>query len=95
VVQPANDKVDDRRVRPVGELRGIAADGDADDGEDARADDGADAECGERNGPEGLAQRVLGQLRFADQLVDRLRSEKLGFGCEDLPGQRRTPGGEV
>jgi hypothetical protein len=35
VVQQADDEVDDGRVRPFGQRGGVAADGDADDGEDA------------------------------------------------------------
>jgi len=88
VVQQAEDEVDDGRVCPLGQRGGIAPDGDADDGEDARADDGADAEGGERDRAERLAQGAVGPLRFCDQLVDRL-------GGEDLPGQRRTPAIEV
>ena len=78
----------DGRVGPLGQRGGIAADGDADDGEDSRADDGADAEGGERDRAERLAQGAIGPLRFGDQLVD-------GLGGEDLPGQRRTPAIEV
>ncbi len=70
---------------------GVAADGRADDGEDARADDGTDAERSERDGAEGLPERVFGALGVGDQLVDGLRCEKLGFGGGDLPGQCRAP----
>jgi hypothetical protein len=84
VVQQAEDEVDDGRVGPFLQLGWVAADGDADDGEDARADDCADAEGGERDRAERLAQRAIGPLGIGDQLVDRL-------GGEDLPGQRRTP----
>ena len=63
VVQPADEEVDDGRVDPVGELGGIAADGGADDREDARPDDDADAERGERDRAERLVQGLLGQLR--------------------------------
>jgi len=80
VVQPADDEVDDRGFRPGGERCGVAADGGADDGEDARTDDDADAERGERDGAEGFAEGVRGPLGFRDQLVD-------GFGGEDLSGQ--------
>jgi hypothetical protein len=71
------DQVDDRRALPVGDLGGIA-----DDGEDAGTDDGADAESREGDGAEGLLEGVLGPLRFSDQLVDRL-------GAKDLAGQGR------
>ena len=84
VMQQAEDEVDDGRVGPLGQRGGIAADGDADDGEDARADDGADAERGERDRAERFAQGAVWPLRIGDQLVD-------GLGGEDLPGQRRTP----
>ncbi len=77
------DEVDDRRALPIGELGRVAADGRADNGEDARADDNADAESGERDGAEGLFEGVLGQLGVGDELVD-------GLGSEDLAGQRRV-----
>ena len=88
VMQQAENEIDDGRVGPLGQRGGVAADGDADDGEDSRADDGADAEGGERDRTERLAQGAVGPLRFGDQLVD-------GLGGEDLPGQRRTPANEV
>jgi hypothetical protein len=81
VVEQAEEEVDDRRLRPGGLLRGIAADGGADDGEDARSDDDADAQRRERDRSKRLLQRVLRQLRFADQLVD-------GFRGKDLAGQK-------
>jgi hypothetical protein len=84
VVQQAEDEIDDGRVRPLGQRCGVAADGDADDGEDSRANDRADTESGDRDRAERLAQGAIGSLRIGDQLVD-------GFGGEDLPGQRRTP----
>jgi hypothetical protein len=84
VVKEAEEEVDDRRLRPSGEGRGVAADGGADDGEDARSNDDADAQRGERDRAEVLLERVLGPLRFGDEFVD-------GFGGEDLPGQRRAP----
>ena len=58
-------------------LRGIAADGCADDGEDAGTDDRADAEGGERDGAERLFEGVLGTLGVGDELVDGLGSEDL------------------
>jgi hypothetical protein len=88
VVQQAEDEVDDGRICPLGQCGRIAANGDPNDGEDARADDCADAEGGERDRAERLTQGAIGPLRFGDQLVDRL-------GGEDLPGQRRTPAIEV
>jgi hypothetical protein len=84
VVQQAEDEIDDGRVCPLGQRGGVAADGDADDGEDSRADDRADTEGGERDRAERFAQRTVGPLGIGDQLVD-------GLGGEDLPEQRRTP----
>jgi len=48
------DEVDDGRALPISELGGVASDGGADDGEDARADDDADAERSERDGAESF-----------------------------------------
>jgi hypothetical protein len=56
------EEVDYRGVGPLGEGCGVAADGGADDGEDARADDGSDAEGGEGDGAEGLLEGVFGPL---------------------------------
>ena len=75
------DEVDDRRVAEGGKCSRLAADRDADDGEDTRPDDRADTERSERDRTKRLLQRVFGLLRFRDQLVDR-------FGSKDLPGQR-------
>jgi hypothetical protein len=61
-MEEAEHEVDDGRVRPFGQRGGVAADGDADDGEDARADDGTDAEGGERDWAERLAQGAIGPL---------------------------------
>jgi len=76
----AQDEVDDRGLIPRAGLRGVTADGCADDGEDAGTDDRADAESGERDGAERLFERVLGTLGVGDKLVDR-------FGSEDLACQ--------
>ena len=57
----------------------LAGHGRADDRKDARADDCADAESGERPGAERLFQRVLGLLRFADQLIDGLAGKQLAW----------------
>jgi hypothetical protein len=80
------DEIDDGRGFPVVEVLRVAADGGADDGKDSRPDDDAYAERGEGERAERSAQRVLRALGFGDQLVD-------GLGGEDLPGQRRAPGG--
>ncbi len=82
------EEVDDGRALPVGDLGRIAADGGADDGEDARADDDADAEGGEGDGAEGFFEGVLGALGVGDELVD-------GLGGEDLAGQGRVLVGEI
>ena len=79
-MQQADDEIDDGGFGPGDALRWVAADGGADDGEDARTDDGADAEGGERDGAEGLFERVLGALGVGDELVD-------GFCGEDLACQ--------
>ena len=81
VMQPANDQVEDRRTFPVRDLGRIATDRRTDHRKDAGTDHRANAESSQRNRPQRLLQRVLRQLRFRDQLVDRL-------GCKDLPGQR-------
>jgi len=77
-MQQADDDVDDGGF---GELvgGGRAADGCADDGEDAGADDGANAERGERERAERFLEDCVGVLRVGDELVDRL-------GGEDLAG---------
>jgi hypothetical protein len=62
VVQQAEDEIDNGRVRPLGQRGGVAANGDADDGEDARADDGADTEGGDRYRAERFAQCAIGPL---------------------------------
>jgi len=74
------DEVDDRRALPIRDERRVAADGRADDREDARADNDAHTHRRERDRAEGLFERVLGQLGVRDELVD-------GFGGEDLAGQ--------
>ena len=74
-------QIDDRRVCPGGQRCRIAADGNANNGEDPRPNHSADAQRRQRNRPQRLLQRVLRLLRLQDQLVDRLR-------CKDLPGQR-------
>ncbi len=61
-MDPAEDEVENGGVRPGGEGGGVAANGCANDGEDAGADDGADAEGGERDRTEGLFERVFGTL---------------------------------
>jgi hypothetical protein len=71
------EEVDDGRALPIGDLGWVAADGGADDGEDARPDDDADAESGQRNRAEGLLERVFGALGVGDELVDGLRREDL------------------
>jgi len=73
--------------RGVADLRGVeflARHGGADDREDAGADNRADAESGEGPGAEGLFKRMLGILRFADQLIDR-------FAGKQLIGQGGSP----
>jgi hypothetical protein len=84
VMQQAQDEVDDGGLVPRARLCGIAADGCADNGEDAGTDDRADAEGGERDGAERFFEGVLGTLRVGDELVDR-------FGSEDLAWQGRSP----
>jgi len=76
----AQDEINDGGLVPRAGLRWIAADGRADDGEDAGTDDRADAEGGERDGAERLFEGVLGTLGVGDELVDR-------FGSEDLACQ--------
>ena len=73
--------IQQRRVQDRGGIELLARDGSADHGENSRTDDRADAERGQRPGAERFLQTVLGQLRVADQLVDR-------FGCEQLLSQR-------
>jgi hypothetical protein len=80
VVEGSPDEIDDGGLGPCGPGGGVAADGGADDGEDAGADDDAYAEGGERDGAEGLFEGVLGTLGVGDEFVD-------GLGGEDLAGQ--------
>jgi hypothetical protein len=80
MVQRSPDEVDDGGLRPGGLGGRVAADGRADDREDARANDDADAKRGERDRAERLLERVLGSLGVGDELVD-------AFGGEDLAGQ--------
>jgi hypothetical protein len=79
-VEALDDEVDDGRLVPRARCGRIAADGGADDGEDARANDGSDAEGGERYGAEGLFEGVLGALGVGDELVDAFGGEELGLG---------------
>jgi hypothetical protein len=83
VVERSPDEVDDRGLGPGGLGGRVAADGCADDGEDAGADDDAYAESGERDGAEGLFEGVLGTLGVGDKFVD-------GLGGEDLAGQGKV-----
>jgi hypothetical protein len=76
-----DDVVNKRRIHHAGGVELLAGDGRADDREDARADDGPDAERGQRPGAEGLLEPVLGFLRVADQLVDRLAGKQLTGQC--------------
>ncbi|MGA7155233.1 MAG: hypothetical protein WBY53_00200 [Acidobacteriaceae bacterium] len=80
VVEHTEDEVDYGRFFPVGEGGWVAADGGADDGEDARADDGADSESGEGDGAKGFLERCLGCFGLEDELVD-------GLCSKDLSGQ--------
>jgi hypothetical protein len=70
-------EVDDGRALPIGDLGRVSADGCADDGEDSRADDDTDTQGGERDGTEGLLERVCGQLGVGDELVDGLCGKDL------------------
>jgi hypothetical protein len=79
-VESAEDEIDDGGLGPGDGLGGIAANGGADDGEDAGAYDGADAEGGQGDGAESFFEGMLGTLRVGDELVD-------GLGGEDLSGQ--------
>jgi len=76
-MEQAPDEVDDWGLGDTDRCGGIAADGGADYGEDARADDDADAEGGERNRPKGFFEGVFGTLGVGDELVDALSSEDL------------------
>ena len=80
MVEQSPDEVDDRGLGDADRGGGVAADGGADDGEDARTDDDADAEGGKGDGAEGFFEGVLGSLGVGDELVDAL-------GSEDLAGQ--------
>jgi hypothetical protein len=77
------EKIDDGRFLPVGDLGRVAADGGADYRENSRPDDDTDAEGGERDGAERFFEGVLGALGVGDELVD-------GLGGEDLAGQGRV-----
>ena len=83
-VESSEDEIDDGGLGPGDGFGGIAADGGADDGEDPGTDDSANAEGSERDGAEGLAERVLRKLGVGDELVD-------GLGSEDLSGQGFSP----
>ena len=82
-MEPADDQVQQRRVRPGSKRGGVAADRSPDDSEDTRADNGPNAECGKRDRTKRFFERVLGTLRLGDQLVN-------GFSGEDLAGQRSS-----
>ena len=79
-VESAEDEIDDGGLGPGDGLRRVAADGRADDGEDAGTDDGADAEGGQGDWAESFFEGMLGTLRVGDELVD-------GLGSENLSGQ--------
>jgi hypothetical protein len=71
------DKIDDRRLLPAGELDRIASDSGANDRKDARSNNGADAKRSERDGAKSLLQRRLRALALDNQLVDGLGGEEL------------------
>ncbi len=73
--------IEQRRVQNRGGVKLFSRDGSADHGENSRTDHRADAQRGQRPGSERFLQTVLGKLRVADQLIDRL-------GCEQLLSQR-------
>ena len=77
----ANQVIGQRRVEDARGVKLLARDGCADDREDARTDDCADAKSRKRPGAESLFQRVLGILRFADQLVDGFAGKQLAWQC--------------
>ena len=73
--------IEQRSVQDGGGIKLLARDGGADYGENSRTDHRADAQRGQRPGAKRFLETVLGELRVADQLVDR-------FGCEQLLSQR-------
>ncbi len=73
--------IEQRSIQNGGGIELLPRDGGADDGKNPRADHRTDAQRGQRPGAKRFLETVLGELRVADQLVDR-------FGCEQLLSQR-------
>ena len=73
--------IEQRSVQNGGGIKLLPRDGGADDGKNPRADHRTDAERGQRPGAKRFLETVLGELRVADQLIDR-------FSCEQLLSQR-------
>ncbi len=69
--------IEQGRVEDRGSIELFARDGRANHGKDARANHGANAQRGERPRAQCFLQGMLGELRVADQLVDRFGSEQL------------------
>ena len=67
-----DDVVRQRRIQHASRVELLSRDRRPNDREDARANHRANAQRGKRPRPERLFQRMLGFLRVADQLVDRL-----------------------
>ena len=73
--------IEQRGVQNGGGIKLLPRDGGTDHGKNPRTDHRTDAQRGQRPGAERFLKTVLGELRVADQLVDR-------FGCEQLLSQR-------
>jgi hypothetical protein len=71
------DEINDGGTLPVGQLFRVAADGSADDGEDAAANYRANAQRSERDRPQRFFQRCFRTLRFVDEFIDGLRGKDL------------------
>ena len=73
--------IEQRSIQNGGGIELLPRDGGADNSKDPRTDHRTDAQRGQRPGAKRFLKTVLGELRVADQLVDR-------FGCEQLLSQR-------
>ncbi len=84
--QEIHDQVERLRVQDGGRLEIFSRRRRSRKDEDARANDGADAERRQRPGAQRLTEPVRGIVRFRDQFVDGLATERLAVGSTNDAG---------